>query len=74
MTEEEFRVCGYQADKSSPPCDGVGIVQRSGEKAKMGIRYLKCQKCGATWQVSFKPAEGIDRTPAEPPSLNTHSS
>lgn len=74
MTTEEAMACGY-VPKETPdaaPCDGVGQVQNTSSKGdKVGVRYVKCQKCEAVWQVTFKPpppVEIIGRTPAEPRS------
>jgi hypothetical protein len=68
MTWDEAKVCGStESTPDGQPCDGEGELMGTGEKAKYKVRYMRCKKCKATWQVTFKPAEPRDdfaRTPA----------
>jgi hypothetical protein len=69
---DEAKLCGAvpeagDADYQGPnsrPCDGVGHPMRTGSKAKFGLRYLECPKCGRTWQVTFKRSQPLARSDA----------
>jgi hypothetical protein len=82
LTKDEAMLCGHPLDAQGRPdpdaprdkhgrpkkaCDGVGLVMNTGKKARFGLRYVQCPKCKSTWQVTFKPAEVLARSPPEAP-------
>lgn len=79
ITWDEAKTCdnvpkegekGFDPERAGQKCGGRGYVMSTGDKAKMSVRYVKCEACDATWQVSFEPAPPakiIARSPSTPP-------